>query len=104
TRNMVARELLGNEFVDCSIRVEESSSQISHNGCIEKSSETTMPELPDLSELIDKLKNDHGFHEVIDEKDEDILHPDFLKYFHQTFNVTGVRPLFVDHSGYVVLV
>ncbi|CAG8522959.1 20630_t:CDS:2 [Racocetra persica] len=69
-----------------------------------KSSKTTTPELPDLSELIDKLKNDRRFHEVTDEKDEDLLYSDYLKYFHEMFNVTGLCPLFVDHSGYVLLV
>ncbi|CAG8544334.1 33878_t:CDS:2, partial [Racocetra persica] len=47
-------------------------------------------ELPDLSELIDKLKNDRRFYEVIDEKDEDLIHPDDLEYFHQTFNIPRI--------------
>ncbi|CAG8733727.1 8759_t:CDS:2, partial [Racocetra fulgida] len=48
--------------------------------------------------------NDCGFHEVKDEKDEGLLHPDDLEYFHQTYNVTGLRPVFVDHSGYAMLI
>ncbi|CAG8680326.1 4392_t:CDS:2, partial [Racocetra persica] len=102
---MATFELLRNESVDCSIQVEaESSSQILHDGCMKKSSETTMPELPDLSELIDKLKNDRRFHEVINEKNKDLLHSNDLEHFHQTFNVTGLRPSFVNHSGYVILI
>ncbi|CAG8838893.1 18871_t:CDS:2, partial [Racocetra persica] len=78
TRNMMAQELLENESVSFSIQIEAESSN--------------------------KLKNDHKFHDVIDEKDDDLLYTDDLKYFHQTFNITGVRLLFVDHSGYMVLI
>ncbi|CAG8823270.1 29385_t:CDS:1, partial [Racocetra persica] len=102
---MAAQELLKNESVNCSIQVEaESSNQISYDRCMEKSSKTTMPQLPDLSKLIDKLKNDREFHEVKDGKDEDLLHPDYLDYFCEIYNVTRVRPLFVDHSGFMLLV
>ncbi|CAG8691364.1 3385_t:CDS:2, partial [Racocetra persica] len=55
---------------------------------------------PSGSESSNKLKNNREFHEVKDEKDEDLLYLDYLEYFHETFNLTGIHPLFVDHSGF----
>ncbi|PKY48728.1 hypothetical protein RhiirA4_544800 [Rhizophagus irregularis] len=35
--------------------------------------------------------------------DERLLHPEFKEYFRKVFGITGVHPVFVDHSELVVL-
>ncbi|RHZ78802.1 hypothetical protein Glove_156g40 [Diversispora epigaea] len=51
--------------------------------------------------MIEQLKDDpRGYHENTDEK---LLHPEDKEYFREIFSITGVRPVFVDHSGMVIL-
>ncbi|CAG8622239.1 9720_t:CDS:2, partial [Ambispora leptoticha] len=97
-RNLGVRELRGNKFMDSSISMEAGSSdQISHNISADSKSEDTVQELQDL---LEKLKNDpRGFHET---RDERLLHPEDREYFCDIFGITGVHPVFVDHSGMVV--
>ncbi|CAI2192944.1 1449_t:CDS:2 [Funneliformis geosporum] len=102
TRNMAVWKLRGNESVDCTIPSEsESFNEISHYRCMEKKNQANMQELPNMSDLVEKLKNDRGFRETTDEK---LIHSEDKEYFHDTFNVTGVYPIFVDHSGMVILI
>ncbi|PKK63707.1 hypothetical protein RhiirC2_869633 [Rhizophagus irregularis] len=37
------------------------------------------------------------------ERDERLLHPELKEYFRKVFGITGVHPVFVDHSELVVL-
>ncbi|CAG8434923.1 8598_t:CDS:2 [Scutellospora calospora] len=34
---------------------------------------------------------------------EALFHPEYREYFSETFGITGVRPVFIDHSGMVIL-
>ncbi|CAG8618342.1 3466_t:CDS:2 [Diversispora eburnea] len=96
------RELLGDQSMDCSTTVEaRTTNQIPNNISTDKRIYTTVQELPDVSEMIEQLKDDpRGYHE---NTDKGLLHPEDREYFRETFGITGVRPVFVDHSGMVVL-
>ncbi|KAF0417041.1 hypothetical protein F8M41_007343 [Gigaspora margarita] len=99
---MRVRELLGDQSMDLPITVEaRATNQIPNNISTDKRIYTTMQKLPELSEMIEQLKDDpFGYHE---NSDEGLLHPEDKEYFCETFGITGVRPVFVDHSGMVVL-
>ncbi|CAG8472176.1 1211_t:CDS:2, partial [Paraglomus occultum] len=87
----------GNKFLDSSRMEAGSSDRISHNISADSRSEDTVPELQDL---LEKLKKDPcGFRET---RDERLLHPEDREYFCENFGITGVHPVFVDHSGMVV--
>ncbi|CAI2201910.1 4304_t:CDS:1, partial [Funneliformis geosporum] len=93
-RIMGVRELRRGKSVDLPISVEvRSSDQNLHNECTVKSSDTTMQELPelsDISEIVNQLRNKpYGFHETTD---EELLDSDLREYFCETFGITGVRP------------
>ncbi|CAG8719971.1 20126_t:CDS:2, partial [Gigaspora rosea] len=99
---MGVRELRGDQSMDLPITVEaRTTNQIPNNINTDKRIDTTMQKLPELSEMIEQLKDDpYGYHE---NSDEGLLHPEDKEYFYETFGITGVRPMFVDHSGFVVL-
>ncbi|CAG8818781.1 7894_t:CDS:1, partial [Dentiscutata erythropus] len=101
-RRMGVRELLGDQSMDLPITVEaRTTNQIPNNISTDKKIDTTMQKLPELSELLEQLKDDrYGYHE---NSDEGLLHPEDKEYFCETFGITGVRPVFVDHSGMVVM-
>ncbi|KAF0531205.1 hypothetical protein F8M41_011905 [Gigaspora margarita] len=101
-RRMGVRELLGDQSMDLPVTVEaRTTSQIPNNISTDKRIYTTMQKLPELSEMMEQLKDDpFGYHE---NSDEGLLHPEDKEYFCETFGITGVRPVFVDHSGMVVL-
>ncbi|CAG8529609.1 2651_t:CDS:2 [Ambispora gerdemannii] len=61
---------------------------------------STKATLPKLPEMFDLLKNDpRGIREATS---EGLLRSEDIEYFDETFGITGVRPVFVDDSGFVV--
>jgi hypothetical protein len=76
------------------------SHQFAYNLSAEKSSDAKLQELPEMSDMVEQLKSDScGFHKT---KRQDLLDPRAIGYFDDTFGITGVTPVFVDHSGMVV--
>ncbi|CAG8485877.1 25022_t:CDS:2, partial [Gigaspora rosea] len=102
TGRMVVRELRGDQFMDLPITVEaRTTNQIPNNINTDKRIDATMQKLPELSDMIEQLKDDpYGYHE---NSDEGLLDPEDKEYFYETFGITSVCPMFVDHSGLVVL-
>ncbi|CAG8830664.1 12566_t:CDS:2, partial [Gigaspora margarita] len=71
---MRVRELLGDQSMDLPITVEaRTTNKIPNNISTDKRIYTTMQKLPELSEMIEQLKDDpFGYHE---NSDEELLHP-----------------------------
>lgn len=55
-----------------------------------------MHELPSLSRLVETIKDNHKYHEFHEHKDKWLLDQ---KYFKDTFGITDITPLLVDHYG-----
>src|ERR1044072_3945826 len=97
------RELLGDECLDFFMPVEtRSPNRVSNNNSIQKGNEGTMRKLQNYLELVDTLKNDRKFREFHGPTDEWLIDQEYREYFNETYGITNIHPLLVDHSGMVV--
>ncbi len=79
-----------------------SSNQVSNNINLLKRSNVDMQKLQGLSELIDAIKNDHGYHEF-QPKYEWLIDQENKEYFSDAYGITDINPLLVDNYGMTVL-
>ncbi|RIA85652.1 hypothetical protein C1645_741397 [Glomus cerebriforme] len=104
TRVLGVRELRGDECLDFFMPVEiRSPNQFSNNISTRTRNNMTMQKLQSYSELVDTLKNDREFREFHGPTDGRLIDQENRKYFYETYGITYICPLFVDHSGMVVL-
>ena len=62
-----------------------------------------MQKLQSYSELVDTLKNDRKFREFHGPTDELLIDQENREYFNETYGITYIHPLLVDHSRVIFL-
>ncbi|RGB34635.1 hypothetical protein C1646_760350 [Rhizophagus diaphanus] len=81
------------------------SDQYTINQCENKTNQATLPELhklPDyICEQLDK-NNRFGFHQVTNKDSLGSIDAGYTEYLNEIFGITGVQPVLIDHSGYVL--
>jgi hypothetical protein len=81
------------------------SDQYVHNRSANGRMEATLPELSNLPDYIceqlDK-NNPPGFHQITKNDSLDFVDAEFIEDLNETFGITGVQPVFIDHSGYTI--
>lgn len=91
------QELCGDECLDYFMSVQTGSlNQNSNSISSERRSSVAMHELPSLQELAESIKNDHKFREFHENEDNWLID---RKYFSDTYGITKIHPLLVDHYG-----
>ena len=104
TRAMGVQKLCEDECLDLFMPVETRSPNQLYNKIItKKRNDGTMRKLQSYSELVDTLKNDHKFRKFHGPTDEWLISQENRKYFDETYGITHICPLLVDHSGMTVL-
>ncbi|CAB4375433.1 unnamed protein product [Rhizophagus irregularis] len=61
--------------------------------------ETRSPNRVCYSELVDILKNDYKFCEFHESTDRWLIDQEYREYFNETYHITNIYPLLMDHSG-----
>ena len=72
-----------------------SPNQVSNNISLLKRCNVPMQKLPGLSELVDAIENDHGYHEF-QPKYEWLIDQENKEYFNDTYGITNISPFLVD--------
>ncbi|CAI2162734.1 18460_t:CDS:2 [Funneliformis geosporum] len=72
-----------------------------------KKKDTTLSKLQVLPDYLqDQLKNNNrlGYHQITNKDSLDFVDAEFIEFLAEVFNITGVQPVFIDHSGNVILI
>ncbi|RIA79442.1 hypothetical protein C1645_840680 [Glomus cerebriforme] len=75
------------------------SDQYMHNRCVNEINELNLPDY--ICEQLDK--NNHlEFHQITKKDSLDFVDDEYIEYLNDTYGITGIQPVFIDHSGYVI--
>ncbi|PKY49823.1 hypothetical protein RhiirA4_528630 [Rhizophagus irregularis] len=99
-------ELCENKSLDPLNQIEtQYSDQYTLNQCENKANQAILPELhklPDyLCEQLDK-NNRFGVHQVTNKDSLGSIDAEYTEFLNETFGITGIQPVFIDHSGFVI--
>ncbi|RIA86774.1 hypothetical protein C1645_828775 [Glomus cerebriforme] len=105
-RDLGLWELCGNKSLDLPSQVEAGyPNRNVNNQCANERNDATLSELSNLPDYIcehlDK-NNRLGFHQITERDSLDLLDEGHIEYLDETFGITGIQPLFIDHSGLVI--
>jgi hypothetical protein len=105
-RNMEIWELGGNNSLDSRSHVmAQYSDPNAHNQCANKRNDATLSELYNLPgyicEHLDK-NNRFGFHKITNKDSIDFVDAEYIEYLDEKYGITGIQPVFVDHSGLTI--
>jgi hypothetical protein len=92
--------------LDSSVQIgAKHSNQNVHNQCANETKDATLSKLRNLPDYIcehlDK-NNRFGFHQITDRDSLDFVDVEYIEYLNEKFGITGIQPVFVDHSGLVI--
>ena len=93
-------KLCGNDFLNLLSKVEAQYSDPNvHNQCENEKNDATLSELPGyICEHLDK-NNRFGFHQITNKDSIDFVDEEYIEYLDEKYGITGIQPVFIDHSG-----